>query len=1017
MNDQTASGSAKAHRRVATATVTIGPDASTTKSTIAPASRAVTATSGDAGITATVTSPKPRSRSGAVAGHGVDSIRQFMQQVVVWPESANAPGYINLHCHRKNTDPSKNGGKDFVVGWPFKTVDDFLSRASWVESTSQYFDVWFCTSQQSQVGENRAGKPKAVRLHRNATWLKAIWIDVDVKENSPKHYATPQDAWNAISAFRKKVGLPQPSALVNSGGGLHVYWISHVPLSPDKWRPYAEGLKQLLLAEGIKCDYGVTTDDVRILRLPGTLNHKYSPAREVKVVHLGKDYDFGVNLAFLKQVAPDEPEARDVTAAVIAPAAAPAPAFASLTPDRSLQAGIELTSEAGVGAWFARLPADKQGEVVRHAALHIAKNSKLFELTTNGGSYEEYLKLAFAIARSGVTDAESIFVEAASTARDADPQDRLREFFESCRSAELRANGVTVGTLLHIASQCGADFDRWKQTADGSNLDIALFVPGREDECRKLLDRVVADDPNTFTLGDPTGPLVILRKPANDILPSDTQWDGDLPGTTLATSADIMERAERLEWKQRAGGKGKDRLVRTHPPRSFVGDYLAQMRGRYGARPLRGIVRVPRIDDNGDIHSISGYDPETDLFHDRVPTLGIPQAPTKDVARRMAEALWLPFSKYQFDDPCAGKALVLAAIFTALERPFLAAAPMFAVRSSMPATGKGKIVRSLVRLAFDTGPVVLTWGGSSEEFEKRLAAILLQAPAALMIDNANGMQVQGDLLESMITEGRADIRPLGHSDIVKVRNRSLMTLTGNNPIITGDMARRAIPLDIVPASADPERVRYGFDPVKAIQRKRPTYLQAAFTAMRAFRLAGMPSQGLPAVGSFDEWSTRVRDLVFWLTDYDVSEVFRRNKVEDPRRQADASLLAALHQQFGAMAFKAADVIAIHKKVADSRRSPGSIAPTLAEQALHDTLDDVLGSKRIDAKLFGYCARRLNGAHNGGFILETKHDPTANANMITVRPAAAAAIVPGSTGMPGSFQPKHEDQKNEGIVAF
>jgi len=42
-----------------------------------------------------------------------------------------------------------------------------------------------------------------------------------------------------------------------------------------------------------------------------------------------------------------------------------------------------------------------------------------------------------------------------------------------------------------------------------------------------------------------------------------------------------------------------------------------------------------------------------------------------------------------------------------------------------------------------------------------------------MIDNANGMQIQGDLLESMITEGRADIRPLGHSDIVRVRSRSL----------------------------------------------------------------------------------------------------------------------------------------------------------------------------------------------------------------------------------------------------
>jgi hypothetical protein len=304
---------------------------------------------------------------------------------------------------------------------------------------------------------------------------------------------------------------------------------------------------------------------------------------------------------------------------------------------------------------------------------------------------------------------------------------------------------------------------------------------------------------------------------------------------------------------------------------------------------------------------------------------------------------------------------------------------MFIVRSPMPATGKGKIVRGLVSLAFDTVPVVITWGGSSEEFEKRLAALLLQAPAALMIDNANGMQVQGDLLESILTEGCADIRPLGHSEIVKVRNRSFNTLTGNNPTITGDMARRTLSLDIRPASADPERVRYGFDPVKLIQRNRIHLLCAAFTAMRAFRLAGLPSQGLPAVGSFDNWSPRVRDLVYWLTAYDVAEVFRRNKAEDPRRQADGSLLAALYQHFGTKPFKGAEVIALHEKVAGPY---GSV--TLAERALHDALDAVLGSRGVNAKLFGYCARRLNGAHNGGFLLETKHDPSANANVITVR---------------------------------
>jgi hypothetical protein len=159
--------------------------------------------------------------------------------------------------------------------------------------------------------------------------------------------------------------------------------------------------------------------------------------------------------------------------------------------------------------------------------------------------------------------------------------------------------------------------------------------------------------------------------------------------------------------------------------------------------------------------------------------------------------------------------------------------------------------------------------------------------------------------------------------------------------------------------------------------------------MQAFRLAGMPQQGLAAVGSFDDWSRRVRDLVYWLTGYDVSEAFRRNKAEDPRRQGDASLLAALHQYFGTKPFKAADPVAVHKRVADRSRSSFTTSvrapPTPTEQALYEAIEDVLGSRDASAKLFGYWARRVKGARIGGFILDTNHNAATNANDITVQP--------------------------------
>lgn len=235
--------------------------------------------------------------------------KTFLENVLVWPGSAQAPGWINVHVNVKNKNPSdtshkNNGGKPWVPGWPFKTVDDVLNRINWVESTTDFFNVWVCMSQQSECAQKANGKPKAVRKAANATWLKAIWIDCDVKPGDPDHYHTMTEAFDALEGFWTKVGLPAPSVVVNSGGGWHVYWISDTPMSPDDWRPYAEGLKALLLREGVLCDTGLTTDIARILRVPGTLNHKYTPPRPVELLHLGQAYDFTSALSVLRGVAP-----------------------------------------------------------------------------------------------------------------------------------------------------------------------------------------------------------------------------------------------------------------------------------------------------------------------------------------------------------------------------------------------------------------------------------------------------------------------------------------------------------------------------------------------------------------------------------------------------------------------------------------------------------------------------------------------------------------------------------------
>jgi hypothetical protein len=205
---------------------------------------------------------------------------RFMARVVPWPEDTDALGYVNLHWTFWDGDePPPNPP---WAGIPTKSVQEFMKALAWVRAQKNTRDIYFCLSLQSQTRRNKRGRIVAARSKQNAIAMKAVWLDIDVKEG-PKGYATLAEALAAVSAFCKSIELPPPSAVVLSGGGLHVYWISDRPLTPEEWRLYAGGLKAAAEKFGLKCDAGCTTDAARVLRVPGTFNYKKKPRRPVSV--------------------------------------------------------------------------------------------------------------------------------------------------------------------------------------------------------------------------------------------------------------------------------------------------------------------------------------------------------------------------------------------------------------------------------------------------------------------------------------------------------------------------------------------------------------------------------------------------------------------------------------------------------------------------------------------------------------------------------------------------------------
>lgn len=108
----------------------------------------------------------------------------------------------------------------------------------------------------------------------NLLHLPALYCDLDGHGDK-----------SALAAARQRLeACPiQPSLIVQSGGGLHVYWLLREPMdmtNPSE-RARAKDLMQRLAA-CLQADPSCA-EPARVLRLPETRNYKYAPPREVSL--------------------------------------------------------------------------------------------------------------------------------------------------------------------------------------------------------------------------------------------------------------------------------------------------------------------------------------------------------------------------------------------------------------------------------------------------------------------------------------------------------------------------------------------------------------------------------------------------------------------------------------------------------------------------------------------------------------------------------------------------------------
>ena len=111
-------------------------------------------------------------------------------------------------------------------------------------------------------------------------FVRSFFIDLDVGEG--KEYDSKEAAHAALYKLEGAAGLPTP-VVIDSGGGIHAYWIMDTDIPKDVWKPAAEIFKTICL-EHIAIDPVVTADAARIMRCPETFNYKTGIPRPTSVI-------------------------------------------------------------------------------------------------------------------------------------------------------------------------------------------------------------------------------------------------------------------------------------------------------------------------------------------------------------------------------------------------------------------------------------------------------------------------------------------------------------------------------------------------------------------------------------------------------------------------------------------------------------------------------------------------------------------------------------------------------------
>lgn len=312
--------------------------------------------------------------------------------------------------------------------------------------------------------------------------------------------------------------------------------------------------------------------------------------------------------------------------------------------------------------------------------------------------------------------------------------------------------------------------------------------------------------------------------------------------------------AREARWRKHEKRTGDE--IDARPPIDVIKDMLATPSERIPLPVVTRITDVPVCDSAGKICDLRGYNPGNKTYYVPVPGLTIPPvtiAPTEEAVRKARDTVIDPFLDFPFKDEADLTHIVAMTILPFCRNMIIGPTPLHAITATVPGTGKTKAAE--VALYPATGGCYgIVSSSSEEELRKRILTELMRGRTAILFDNIN--RLDSSLLSAVLTQVTWTDRILGRNEEISVPNMAVYALTGNNPILSVEIARRCIRTHLDPNMERPwERKGFRYPNLSEwLAKNRGQLIGAIQVLIQAWVNDGKPLWKGRALGSFESWS-------------------------------------------------------------------------------------------------------------------------------------------------------------------